>query len=116
MNRYRTYFSLLAGSLLVAGRLAAATEMFEQPPMNYSTTRPTDAVTRLQARLSSGAARLGGHERGLVLELLRDLNIPVESQVLVFSKTSLQRQRISPDRPRALYFSDDCYVGWVRRG
>lgn len=53
MNRYRTYFSLLAGSLLVAGRLAAATEMFEQPPMNYSTTRPTDAVTRLQARLSS---------------------------------------------------------------
>lgn len=116
MNRYRTYFSLLAGSLLVAGRLAAATEMFEQPPMNYSTTRPTDAVTRLQARLSSGAAKLGGHERGLVLELLRDLNIPVESQVLVFSKTSLQRQRISPDRPRALYFSDDCYVGWVPSG
>src|SRR5690606_29845754 len=41
---------------------------------------------------------------------------PVESQLLVFSKTSLQRRRISPERPRALYFSDTVYVGWVPGG
>jgi len=116
MNRYRLHFSLCAGLLLVAGRLAAATEMFEQPPMNYSTTAPHDAVTRLQTRLDNGTLQWGGHGRELVATLLRELAVPVESQVVVFSKTSLQRQRITPDHPRAIYFSDDCYVGWVPSG
>src|SRR5207244_2703749 len=31
-------------------------------------------------------------------------------------KTSLQRQRISPRTPRALYFSDDVYVGYCQGG
>jgi hypothetical protein len=47
---------------------------------------------------------------------LRELNIPVESQTLVFSRTSFQRSRIHPERPRAIYFSDTCYVGWVPNG
>jgi hypothetical protein len=38
------------------------------------------------------------------------------SQVLVFSKTSLQRDRISPRTPRAIYFNDDVYVGFCLRG
>jgi hypothetical protein len=42
--------------------------------------------------------------------------VPAESQMLVFSKTSLQRGRIRPERPRALYFSDSVYVGWVPGG
>jgi hypothetical protein len=37
----------------------------------------------------------------------------VESQVLVFSKTSFQAERISPSRPRALYFNDSTAVGAV---
>jgi hypothetical protein len=48
--------------------------------------------------------------------LLRELKVPVASQVVVFSKTSLQRHHISPDRPRAIYFSDECYIGWVPSG
>ncbi|NBX35504.1 hypothetical protein EBR16_09150, partial [bacterium] len=48
--------------------------------------------------------------------LLEQLQVPVESQLLVFSKTSLQRALISPVNPRALYFSDDAYVGWVPGG
>ncbi|MFT4638052.1 MAG: hypothetical protein ACI8T1_001370 [Verrucomicrobiales bacterium] len=40
----------------------------------------------------------------------------MESQVLVYSKTSLQIDRISPRRPRALYFSEDIYVGWTQGG
>jgi hypothetical protein len=48
--------------------------------------------------------------------LLAALNIPETSQVLVFSKTSLQRDSIDPAHPRALYFSDDVYVGWCPGG
>jgi hypothetical protein len=36
--------------------------------------------------------------------------------MLVFSKTSLQRNRIAPRTPRALYFGDDVYVGYCQRG
>ena len=42
--------------------------------------------------------------------------MPVSSQVLVFSKTSFQQAKISPRRPRALYFNDNVYVGWVQQG
>ena len=90
--------------------------MYEQSPMNYSATQPSDAITRLQTRLNHGAVKFSASERDLLTGLMRELKVPVESQVLVFSKTSLQRHRISPDRPRALYFSDDCYIGWVPGG
>jgi hypothetical protein len=48
--------------------------------------------------------------------MLRLLNVPVSSQVLVFSKTSFQASRISPRTPRALYFNDGVSVGWVKGG
>jgi hypothetical protein len=50
---------------------------------------------------------------GVLPGLLKELNVPVESQVLVFSKTSLQIHKISPSNPRALYFNDSVYVGYV---
>lgn len=91
-------------------------ETYERPPINYSATRPQDAVARLAARIASGEAVLGEDGREIVKTLLRELKIPIESQLLVYSKTSLQRQRIRPGHPRALYFSDTCYVGWVPSG
>jgi hypothetical protein len=48
--------------------------------------------------------------------LLEALEVPLESQVLVFSQTSSQAKLISPENPRAIYFSDDVAIGWVRRG
>jgi hypothetical protein len=116
MNCHRTRLGQIAALLCFAVGLSRAAEMFEQSPMNYSATQPNDAIARLQARLASGTVRLGGRERDLILGLLRELKVPVESQVVVFSKTSLQRQRISPDHPRAIYFTDDCYLGWVPSG
>ncbi len=104
---------LAAGWAGVAG--AADVEMFEQSPMNYSATTPHDAITRLQAQLGN-AGPAGNSDRDLVAGLLRELQIPVESQVVVFSRTSFQRRRISPERPRALYFNDDVYIGWVPAG
>lgn len=46
--------------------------------------------------------------------LLDHLGINIDSQALVFSKTSFQAGKISPRNPRAIYFNDDVAVGWVR--
>src|SRR5262249_4111046 len=52
-------------------------------------------------------------ERGYLDAVLKELNVPVSSQTLVFSKSSFQLSQISPATPRAIYFNDDVYVGWV---
>lgn len=89
---------------------------YEQPPVSYSASTPQDAVAALQRRLTAGALAFIGDERTILRAILVELGVPFESQVLVFSKTSLQRGRITPSRPRALYFSDAAYVGWVPGG
>ena len=48
--------------------------------------------------------------------LLRQLDIPIDSQALVFSKTSFQATQIDPRNPRAIYFNDEVAVGWVPGG
>src|SRR4030095_8261048 len=53
---------------------------------------------------------------GYLRSLLNQLRIPVSSQALVFSKSSFQLSQISPQAPRAIYFNDDTYVGWVNHG
>jgi hypothetical protein len=93
-----------------------AEDAFERAPIAYSTTVPQDAITTLKGRLTSGQLRLEGDERDVVRKLLTALNVPEESQMLVFSKTSFQKDRISPARPRAIYFSDEVYVGWCPGG
>jgi hypothetical protein len=91
-------------------------EEYEQSPVNYSHTEPRDAVARLKARIASGELKFAGDDREVFKALLREMGVPVESQILVFSKTSFQRSRISPDHPRALYYSDNCYLGWAPGG
>jgi hypothetical protein len=53
---------------------------------------------------------------GYLPALLEALHVPVESQMAVFSKTSIQSLRIEPSNPRVLYFNDSVAVGWVRGG
>ncbi len=90
---------------------------YEQPPIRYSETAASNRVTALQARLDRGEVNLRGvGDRETLQRSLAAVGIAAESQVLVFSKTSLQRQRISPQTPRAIYFSDDAYFGWVPGG
>lgn len=109
---------VLAGLLLPAAYLVhgQGRPEYEQPPVNYSATTPQDAVARLRPRLASGQVAFGGRDRDVLKTLLSELRVPPASQLLVFSKTSLQRGGIRPDRPRALYFSDTTYVGWVPGG
>lgn len=115
MKRFLFAVGALAAAVF-APAFAQNTERYEQPPINYSATQPQDAITLLQARLASGELKLAGSDREIMQALLHELKIPIESQVVVFSKTSLQRQHIRPGHPRALYFSDDCYVGWLPSG
>jgi len=89
---------------------------YEQPPISYSATAPRDAVTALQQRIALGELAFAGSEQRILQSVLDALSVPVWSQMLVFSRTSLQRGWIRPERPRALYFSDSVYVGWVPGG
>ena len=89
----------------------------EHEAIGYSTTAPADAIAELQHVLDAGHAELTfDDERGYLPSLLELLDIPVASQGLVFSRTSLQVDRIAPWTPRAIYFNDDVYVAWVQGG
>jgi hypothetical protein len=77
-----------------------------------------DPIKRLQTALDDGSISLeyDAERGGFLPSLLEVLDIPVSSQTLVFSRTSLQVDRITPWTPRALYFNDDLYVGFVQDG
>lgn len=78
---------------------------------------PTNAVMQLQARIDSGTVSFKHTAgQGHLKSLLAELGVSDTSQVLVFSKTSFQSEKITPRTPRALYFSDDVYVGYVPGG
>lgn len=73
-----------------------------------------DAVSRLMERVARGDVRLPPRVEGDGLRgVLAALDVPVDSQLLVFSKTSVQAAHISPARPRAIYFSDEVMVAHV---
>lgn len=88
---------------------------FENPPVSYYDSPSRDRVAILWGDIQAGKVRLVADEHGSYLSsVLELLDIPVSSQCLVFSKTSLQINYISPRKPRAIYFNDDCYVGTVQ--
>jgi hypothetical protein len=75
----------------------------------------SDPISDLGERIKSGALKLEYEPKhGYLLSLLKNLDVPISSQTLVFSKTSLQSEGISPKTPRAIYFNDDVYVAWVQ--
>ena len=87
----------------------------EYPTIPYLTGQRTDRVAALIGRLERGDAKLDYHrERGYLDSLLAALEIDPASQTLVYSQTSLQSRLIGPRTPRAIYFNDDVYVGYVK--
>ena len=107
--------SLMLCSLITSP--VGAQEDFEGPPIEYSKAKPSNPVSQLQERLGQGEVVLK-HDRssGFLRSVLQELQIPTSSQSLVFSKTSLQLRRISPETPRALYFNDSVYLGFCQGG
>jgi hypothetical protein len=86
------------------------------PAIAYDTTDTNDPIARVNKKLADGSVTLkfepdnGGYLRSA----LAALDLPVESQALVFSKTSFQGDLINVLNPRALYFNDTTSLGWVR--
>lgn len=111
---------IAAGLIGLAGwvRTSAGSDLpIEIDPISYSTSPVDDPIARLQKRIDAGEVTLKfDPERGYLPAVLDALKIPSSSQTLVFSKTSFQHMRISRTRPRALYYGDDAYIGWVRNG
>src|SRR5688572_22559731 len=96
-------FLLLGVTIGVLG-LPAAGQDIDREPINYRTALADNAVVELQNRMARGQSKLVFDEdHGYLKSVLRELDVPVSSQVLVFSKTSLQRDRITPKTPRAIY-------------
>ena len=90
---------------------------FSEPPINYRSDGLSDPVAKLQQRLDQGEAHLTYEPKnGYLRSVLKELQVPINSQMLVFSKTSFQYKKISPEHPRALYFNDDVYIGQVHQG
>jgi hypothetical protein len=110
-------YLILGLIVAIAASTCQAADENEQPPIEYSRSTPVNCITKLQSRLHAGALQLDYSEQlGYLPALLNALQVPIESQMLVFSKTSLQRHRISPSAPRAIYFNDDVYIGYCRSG
>ncbi len=103
--------------LLLVGAARGAAADWERDPIRYSTAPADNVMNRLAPKLADGTVRLEYTAgTGHLKSLLAALNVPESSQTLVFTKTSLQRHRIGPATPRALYFSDDVYVGFCQKG
>lgn len=109
-------YLLIAISMTFGHRVWAEDE-YERPPISYRSTDPKNDISDLQERIDQGQVSLSYHdEQGYLQSLMDALDVPVESQVLVFSKTSLQARRISPRTPRAIYFNDEVYLGYCKAG
>jgi len=89
----------------------------DHPAIEYRTRPLKDAVSELNRKIQRGEVRLNFDEtQGYLPSVLEALSIPIESQIAVFSKTSVQMFRINPHNPRTLYYNNSVVVGWVRGG
>jgi hypothetical protein len=117
VQRFVALACAMVATTAAAAQLAGDPIDLDHPAIAYRRQSPADRFAELNRRLQSGEATLpyeGGS--GFLRSLLRALDIPIESQVLVYSKTSLQSPLISPSNPRAIYFNDSVVVAWVRGG
>jgi hypothetical protein len=104
-------------AVVAAQRTDAFVASRDHAAIQYSTGPVSNRVAELNKKIQDGAIRLtlegpGGYLRSA----LRALDVPVESQVAVFSQTSNQAKLIGARNPRTIFFNDDVAVGWVRGG
>jgi hypothetical protein len=109
--------AVVAVVFVCAGTAAAAQwpgALHEHPAIAYFSRPTTDRVAALSGAVSAGARTLGRDARtGYLRPILDALDIPVESQLLVFSKTGVQRAHTSPRHPRSLFFNGSVVVGYI---
>ena len=86
------------------------------PPHHYRTRAPRDRFTRAMEAIEKDPRLDRSSEKAFLVSFLKILGVPASSQTLVFSTTSLQLRFISPSNPRAIYFAEDIYVGYIPGG
>jgi len=85
------------------------------PAIEYASRPTTDAIAELNKRIESGSVQLTFDGRtGYLRSVLDALRIPIESQMLVMSKTGVQALHTGPENPRAIFFDDAVTVGYIR--
>lgn len=121
MNNNNQLMTRLAGLALALalGLAMPADAQFdtsdEYVMIGYAEAAEHNPVARLQEQLINGETTLTySEERGYLDSILATLDIDPDSQMLVFSPTSLQHKLINPDTPRGLYFNDNTYIGFVQ--
>jgi hypothetical protein len=118
---------ILVASLLVWAAVTATQEpvsiadtFFDglgHPAIQYASRPVDDPVARLNAALTRGEVMLRRDRQfGHLPSLLEALDIDPASQIVVFSKTSLQAPRITPANPRLVFFNDSVAVAWPAGG
>lgn len=122
----RLWLLLIASFLALMASNAVRADEAKELPSYDELTHPAhdyygrvlqDPFSRLKTRLESGEITLDrSSEKGFLVSLLKLLKISPHSQMLAFSTTSLQLSLISPSNPRALYFNDQVYLGYVPNG
>lgn len=87
----------------------------EDPGIRYSTGPLSNDIDRLNQQLEAGRSRLGFEGRsGYLKSVLTALKVPVDSQMLVYSRASFQGRHVTEKGPRAIFFNDTTQVAWVR--
>src|SRR5262245_24629201 len=81
----------------------------DHPAIQYYEVPLDNPIAKLDRRLERGEIKLdyAGNGWGYLPSILKALDVPIDSQSLVFSKTSIQAAHISPRTPRAIYFNDE---------
>jgi hypothetical protein len=119
MRRYLIACAFLVSCVAVGAAQLRETffDSLNNPAIEYGRRPTSDPVAALERRLSAGDSSLTyDATSGYLRSLLDALDVPIESQLVVYSKTSLQSPRITPDNPRAIYFNDTVAVAWPRGG
>jgi len=121
--RFAAALGLLSAVLVSRGagqaqtRIDAFIDSRHHPAIAYGKAPVQTAVTRLNTAIERGERTLAFDETtGYLQAFLAAMDIPVTSQVLVYSPTSFQAAKIHQQNPRAIYFNDEVAVGWVRGG
>lgn len=90
---------------------------FRAAPHNYNEHEPRDRFAALLKQIEKGEFQPDtSGDQAMLRSLLTALKIPVSSQLLLFSASSLQSEIINPRNPRALFFNEDTYIGYVPGG
>jgi hypothetical protein len=104
-------------AIAIAQRPDAYSGSREHPAIAYNTTPVSTIVEEVNRKLDAGSLKFTfDPTSGYLRSALEALALPVESQMLVYTGTSLQAPKINMENPRAIYFTDTLSMGWVRGG